>query len=249
MFRSRTLGALALLALLLICLLVSAPARLLGLVLPPGQAVLQGFQGTLWQGRVSRALVQTPAGYLHLGAVSWQLDPLSLLLFAPRLAVESRWGSQSLAGTVVLRGEGDFDFSGLEASVPADLLRQFVPVRLDGTFALQFEELQLRGALPTVARGRLVWQGGGWNSPSGPVPLGSYAMDIDRTAEGALQGNVITLAGVVTAEGTVELQDRTYLVDLTVQSEGGLDNRLQQALSLLARPVDGGFHIKLDGEF
>lgn len=248
-YRSVIVRVLALLALLLICLLVSVPARLLGLVLPSDQLILQGFQGTLWDGRVSRCLVQTPAGYLHLGAVSWQLEPLSLLMLAPRLALESRWGSQSLATTAVLRGQGDVDFSGLQAALPADLVRQFVPVNLAGTFSLQFDQLQLRAGLPTAGKGRLVWQGGGWNSPTGPVPLGSYAMDIDQAPEGALQGQVITLAGVVTAQGGAELEGRTYRVDITVQSDAGLDERLQQALSLVASPVDRGFRIKLEGEF
>jgi hypothetical protein len=47
----------------------------------------------------------------------------------------------------------------------------------------------------------------------------------------------------------VLLEDRSYDVDITVRSEGGLDERLQQALSLVARPVEQGYRIKLDGEF
>jgi hypothetical protein len=34
-----------------------------------------------------------------------------------------------------------------------------------------------------------------------------------------------------------------------VQSEAGLDGRLQQALSLVARPVENGFRILLNGDF
>jgi hypothetical protein len=70
---SRPLWAIALALLLLISLLITTPARLLGLVLPAGQVYAQGFSGTLWQGKASRALLQTPAGLLHLGAVSWKL--------------------------------------------------------------------------------------------------------------------------------------------------------------------------------
>ena len=58
----------------------------------------------------------------------------------------------------------------------------------------------------------------------------------------------MTLAGGVSAEGSVRLEDRSYDVDITVRGEGGLDERLQQALSLMARPVDGGYRIKLEGE-
>ena len=58
----------------------------------------------------------------------------------------------------------------------------------------------------------------------------------------------MTLAGDVSAEGSVRLQDRAYDIDITVRGENGLDERLQQALSLMARPADGGYRIKLDGE-
>ena len=60
---------------------------------------------------------------------------------------------------------------------------------------------------------------------------------------------MLTLAGDVSANGSVELQGRSYSIDITVQSDGGLDQRLQQALSLVARPVENGFHIKLSGQF
>ena len=172
MAMSRMLGALALVLLLLICLLATSPARLLGLVLPSGQVVMQGFDGTLWQGKASRCLVRTPAGYLHLGAVSWQLSPLSLLLFAPRLTLESRWGNQTLNTGLVLRGGADVDLAALDASIPADLLRQFVPVSLAGVLSVQLDQLNLRSGWPVEGAGRLVWQRGGWNSPSGPIAVG-----------------------------------------------------------------------------
>lgn len=249
MAMSRILGAFALVVLLLVCLLATSPARLLGLVLPSGQVVMQGFSGTLWQGKASRCIVRTPAGFLHLGAVSWQLSPASLALLAPRLTLESRWGNQTVSTGLVLRGGDDVDLYGLEATFPADLLRQFVPVSLAGVLSVQLEQLQLRDGWPVEAAGRLVWQGGGWNSPSGPIPLGSYALDFSQPPGSALAGEVVTLAGAVSAEGRVLLEDRSYDVDITVRSEGGLDERLQQALSLMARPVEQGYRIKLDGEF
>lgn len=246
---SRTVRAAALVLLLLACLLVTTPARILGLLLPPGQVIMQGVSGTLWRGKASRCLVQTQAGYFHLGALDWRLSPWSLLLFAPRLTLESKWGNQAFATTLVLQGGADVDLYELEATVPADLLRQFVPVNLAGVFSVQLNPLKIRGGLPVEAAGRLVWQDGGWNSPNGPVPLGSYALDIGQAPGAALAGEVLTLAGPVTARGPLQLQGRTYSVDILVGSEAGLDERLQQALSLVARPVDQGYRLKLDGEF
>jgi len=247
MSRTARVGALGLL--LLACLLVTAPARIIGWILPPGQVVMQGFSGTLWQGKASRVLVLTPAGYVHLGALDWRLDPWSLLLLAPRIKLESTWGNQALATSLVLRGGADLDLYDLDAAIPADLLQQFMPVSLAGLFSLQLNPLKLREGLPVEAAGRLVWQQASWNSPTGPVPLGSYAIDLSQAPGAAMVGDVITLAGEVLARGSVQLGGRAYGVDITVEGEGGLDPRLQQALALLAQPVEAGFRIKLDGEF
>ena len=247
--KSRTIRASALALLLLVCLLATAPARLLGLLLPSEMVIMQGFSGTLWRGKASRCMVQTPAGLLHLGVVKWRLSPWSLILFSPHLSLDSDWGSQTLITDLVLHGGQDVDLTALEATIPADLLRQFVPVELTGVLQLQAEILALRGGVPVEGKGRLVWLNGGWDSPSGPVPLGSYALDFSQPPDAALVGQVLTLAGEVTAQGSVELEDRSYGVDITVQSEAGLDVRLQQALSLVARPVENGFRINLNGDF
>lgn len=246
---SRTLRVVAVLLLLVVCLLVSSPARLLALVLPSDQVVMQGFSGTLWRGSASRCLVNSPAGYLHLGAVSWRLKPLSLLLFAPRLDLNSKWGNQALSTELTLRGGEDIDIHALEASIPADLLRQFVPISLAGTLSAQLEQLSVRDGLPVAGDGRLVWQDGVWNAPNGPLPLGSYALDFSQPEGAPLLGEVVTLAGEVSAEGTVRLAGRSYDIDILLLGDGGLDERLQQALSLMARPVEGGYRLKLDGEF
>jgi len=246
--RSRTTGALALLILLLICLLATAPARLLGLVLPVDRIVMQGFTGTLWSGDASRCLVKVGPGYLHLGAVRWQLRPLSLLLLAPRLNLESNWGSQAVTAEIVLRGERDLDLSNVSANVSADLLRQFVPVSLAGMLSLQLEELRLQDGVPVQASGRLVWQQGTWLAPSGPVALGSYAMEFSQAPGQELVAEVLTLSGPVNAEGGLRLQGSSYSVELLVEGEGALDERLRQALSLVARPVGSGYRLKLEGE-
>jgi general secretion pathway protein N len=246
---SRLLQGGALVTLLLISLLVSAPASLLNLLLPAEQVVMQGFSGTLWHGTAGRALVQAGPGYLHLGAVQWRLSPLSLVLFAPRLTLTSQWGKQTLQGDVVLRGRRDVDLEDLELKVAAELVRQFVPVALSGALSAQFAQLKLRDGRLFAGSGRLVWQDGAWLSPQGLLQLGSYAVDFQQLPGEPLSGDVLTLSGPVQAMGTVQLHDTAYAVDITVSSQAALDPQLEQALSLIARPVAGGFHLKLDGEF
>jgi hypothetical protein len=246
---SRFVWALALALLLLVTLVASTPARVLGWLLPPEQVIMQGFAGTLWQGSASRVLLRLPAGYLHLGTVRWSLQPLSLLLFSPRLALSSAWGSQTLAGELQLRGQRDLDVLNLEGQVAADLLRHFAPVSITGTLALQVEELQLRDGLPYSGDGRLVWQQAGWQSPRGPVPLGTYALEFHQLPGEALLGEVVTVSGPLQANGGAQLQARHYQLDIYLSGEESLDEQLRNMLTLIAVPEGAGFRVKLEGDF
>jgi hypothetical protein len=116
-------------------------------------------------------------------------------------------------------------------------------------FNLQVAHLQLRNGLPHAAQGRLVWQDGGWRSPQGPVPLGTYALDFEQAAGAALQGKVLTLSGPVQADGTVELRERQYAVDILLGGEQPLDPQLRRMLSLMAVPEAQGFRIGVKGDF
>jgi general secretion pathway protein N len=246
---SRLLWAAVPALLLFVHLVVSAPARLLNLVVPGGQLLMHGVEGTVWNGSASSVQLRLSQGYLHLGAVQWSLQPLSLFILAPRLTLRSDWGNQTFAGDLVFRGQRDLGVLDFEGQVAADLLRHFAPVALDGTFNLQLADLQLRNGLPYSAQGRLVWQGGGWRSPRGLVPLGSYALEFQQPPGEALRGRVITLSGALEASGSVELQDRHYAVDILVGGEESLDPQLQQMLPLIAAPEGEAYRISVEGDF
>jgi general secretion pathway protein N len=246
---SRFAIGVALALLLLASLVVSAPARLLNRVLPGDQVLMQGFDGTVWRGSASRCLVRLGPGYLHLGTVQWSLEPLSLLLLAPRLTLSSVWGNQLVSGELVMRGQQDIDLYDFEAVVAADLLRQFAPVALTGSLSVQLSSLKLRDGLPYEGKGRLVWQNGGWQSPRGLLPLGSYAAEFQQAPGAALLAQVLTLSGPLEASGEVQLQDQTYQVDVLLSSQAALDTQLEQALSLIATPESGAYRVKLKGEF
>lgn len=232
-----------------VSLLSTAPAHLLSVILPQGQVQLQGYAGTVWQGSASRALVRLGSGYMHLGAVQWSLEPLSLLLLAPRISLDSKWGQQLISAELVLRGDQDMDLHNFTASVAADLLRQYAPVALQGNFNAQFSELQLRAGLPHSAAGRLVWQGAAWQAPGGLQPLGSYAVEIQQAPGEMLSGEVLTLSGPLEATGVMQLQGREYQVDILLNSAVAMDAQLQQALSLVAAPESGAYRVKLNGQF
>jgi general secretion pathway protein N len=241
-----SLGAVAALAFLLF-LLIQAPARLLTRLLPTDQIIMQGLEGSLWDGSASRTLLATSAGYLHLGKVSWTLRPFSLLLFSPSLDIRSEWGDQTMAGRVTVRGSHRIGLRDFEANAPADLVRQFAPVELAGTLSARIQQLLLEDRVPVAAQGSLVWQNAGWRAPQGLMSLGAYAVDFSQSEGEPLVGEIITITGPVQAQGSVRLTTDSYELDLSVGGDAPLDPQLQQALSLLAQPENGSYRLLLEG--
>jgi len=232
-----------------VLLLAMAPARLLSWFVPGTQLVLESVSGTVWRGRASRALVSVGDGYFHLGALNWTLSPFTLLTFSPTVQLESSWGTQRLVGEVIYHGPHDLSITDLDASVPAAVLKHWLPLELTGNLILQAPSLVLEQGLLYEASGRIVWQDGGWESPQGPRRLGSYAMDFEQLAGGSLLGEVITLSGDVQAGGQVSITGKDYGVDVLIGGRGLADPQLRQALQLVAVPEGDRFRVRLEGAF
>ncbi len=245
---SRLTAIAAAVLLFVVFLVTRAPARLLTHFVSPDRLVLQGLEGTIWEGVANRALLVTDTGYLHLGRVTWDLHPFSLLLFSPSLDIDAEWGAQHLSGGVSLRGEGNLGLEDFEAKGSAELLQQVLPAEFKGQLSLQVEELLLADWLPVRASGRMVWQNAVWMPVQGPMPLGSYAVDFSQAAGDPLVGEVVTLQGPLLAEGNVTLIGDAYELDVTLSGERPLDAALQQALELFARPVNGTYRVQLQNQ-
>jgi len=209
---------------------------------------MQGYSGTLWRGSVSRCLLATGSGHIQLGRVRWSLSPWSLLGLSPALTIESSWGRQRVNTELRITGPDKLELSNLDVMVSVQLLRQFLPLAVSGDFSIQAEELNLEGGLPSSARGRILWHNAAWESAQGTMPLGSYAIDFQQPGGGALEGKVVTLAGPVSANGSARLLGKDYSLDILISSDRGLDEQLEQALSLIAQPVSDGRRIKFAGQ-
>ena len=63
----------------------------------------------------------------------------------------------------------DINLENFEGRVAADLLRQFAPVALAGSFSVQVGELQVRNGRPVEGAGRVVWQNAAFDQDGNTV--------------------------------------------------------------------------------
>ena len=239
--------ALALVA-LLVGILVTAPARLLLPLLPAEQVVVQGLQGSLWRGSAGAVLVRTSSGFFHLGAVDWRLSPLSLLTLSPGIHFNSEWGQQRLRGYARVSGADSLTLDDFEGQLSASLAQRFAPVAIDGPLQIQLEALAVEDGLPVSAQGRVVWENATFVSRAGPQPLGTYVLLLDSPEDGVMEGEVQTLVGPLTAEGTAELRGRSYSVTALLRSEGPLYPAIEESLMLFAVPRGDTWRVDLEAE-
>jgi len=224
------------------------PARLLPRLLPDDALRLSGVRGTLLEGEAARAILRTPAGYLHLGRLSWTLHPASLLTLAPRLDLRSAWGAQRASLQARVRG-AQVRLQDVDASIDARLLRTLAPLAVDGRLSLQFPTLTLDAFRPTQASGRIVWQSARWQAGSREYALGTYVAEVESSEDASIRATVDTLSGPVFTRGYARLAGSAY--DLEFQIDGGdqaLAPEVERALRLFATPREDGYLLRLDGD-
>jgi general secretion pathway protein N len=240
--------ALALFGLTLIFVVITAPARLLAFVLPAPQVLVQGLQGSVWSGRASSLAIAAPGGYIELGQTQWSLSPWSLLWLSPALEFESRWGRQSIEGHLSLPLLQSISLTDTAIAFDASLVKQWLPIQVDGMLSLQLESLELEDALLQSGSGRLVWQKARWYGSRGAQPLGDYVAEIEVTDVQQLQANLSTLAGPIEVNGKASLLGSSYTIDARLTSESPFHPELATPLGLMAAPIDNGFHLNFTSE-
>lgn len=243
----------AVFGLVLLSTLISVPGRVLPHLLPHDSLSLSGISGSLWRGTAARAVLNTPKGSFHLGELHWKLRFLSLLSLSPTLELTSVWGAQRIAVLARLRNE-DIYLRDLDASLDAAIVGLWVPISLTGRLNFLFAKLRVADGELREAKGRMVWQNGGWTDAARSSALGSYVASFE-TGNDAPDGfstvvvTVETIDGPLLAEGQVSLQRGSYDVDLALQPAGNaLDPALVQTLSLFATPSENGYLLRLNGD-
>lgn len=151
------------LLLLVLFLVVRAPASLLQRVVPAGTALhVSAWGGTIWQGQA--AWSQQGAA----GVLSWRLRPWWLLLGRAQADVSAE-GDVPLKGAVTV-GVRRLSVSGLQGEIPVSLLQMMLPPGWQMPGVVRAGNLGVaragwRDGAWTAAEGELSWEGGALQLP------------------------------------------------------------------------------------
>lgn len=244
----RALPIVILLLLILVLALGFIPARFAAVLTASTPLQLSGYADTIWDGRAARARLQTAAGLFQLGAVDWRLRALPLLTGALAADVKTEWGAQRIEARLHKRGN-IVHLQELDASFDAALIKQALPVAIEGRIELLFPTLSIDEDRVTEAEGSAVWRNAAWTSSSGRQNLGDFVLRANTPQPGVIDLRVESLSGNLNIEGEGQLLEDRYTLELLISSPGlSMNSDLQQALALIATPTENGYLLRLDGE-
>lgn len=210
---------------------------------------LEGIEGDIWTGRVNSLHVQRRP----LGALSWSLSPVALLLGTLELDWALAMGEGSVQGEARLNRDGELLLNNVKGRVPVQQITRIYPVPMvvvDGLVSVRLDELGMNGQQLTHAQGQLGWHQAEIVAPQGHS-LGDLILSLEaRKGEGGIRGLFKDQGGPLQAEGEVVLEPNgRYHLNGKVGAREGSASSLGQSLKMLGRPDASGLHqLKFTGK-
>lgn len=245
MLRKLLLAA-AILAAILVCLVITAPAGLAWRVARPhaGPLVLEGVSGSVWQGQAAMLALYNNG----LGQASWHLSPWSLL--AGRLDGDVKVDGAVVGIDATLAGTPSApQVTAARADFPAQVLAPAVDLpglSLLGDVHVELERLELRDGLPYAAAGTATWRNVGLTGLA-EASLPGIKATIVSPVDGQIAVSLNDLGGPLEIDGSSRVANGAY--DAEVKLKLREENpTLAQALTHIGeRTPDGATLLRIHG--
>ncbi len=207
----------------------------------PGNVVLQGVEGSIWQGEAALLSVNNqPVGKLNW---QWQLAPLLSGQWGYRLEIA---GDAVTGNTRVALGFDQqltlsqlaLEIDGAYLSVLAQPNRN---MHLSGVFVIDSPEVAIKHNWPVSGSALILWQDAGLY---GDLPMQFGALEAAVTmVEQQLVADLKDNGGALELDGTASLSpQREYQVDLRLRARAEANDNLRTSLKLLSAPDLTGRH-------
>ena len=211
---------------------------------------IQGVSGSAWNGKAGSVVVQVYGNHYALGKLDWQLNPLSLLILRPSMHIETKLNRQTLTADVTKTWGSGVKLKNLEANGSIALLHHWMPKELNGNISAVIDELEVSGSDIHALKGNVTWQPAAWNGDDGLFNLGGMVAELNLSDSGDVNAKIFDIAGDLKVDGQyIARTNGNYEFSADLIPRDGLDSQIEQALELMAQPLDeGGFRLKFTGE-
>ncbi|MGB5492547.1 MAG: type II secretion system protein N [Woeseiaceae bacterium] len=229
---------------LAVTLILTIPARVAYRWVAPSEIVASGIEGTVWRGRADALSAQG----VYVSDVSWQINPLRLLLAQASYQVKGSPVSGFVEATVGFSLGGTMSVSDFNASLPLYLFaKSFNVTGLQGDASLQFERIEIRDGLPVTAEGSI--RVSNVIAPRlSRESIGGYQAEF-FSQDGGITATVEDTDGVVDLAGSLQVKDdRSYQFLGKVMAKPAAPESLTRQLEYLGSADERGRReLRLEG--
>lgn len=213
---------------------------------------LSGVSGSLWEGQARMASVEVDSHHYALGALHWDLSPLSLLTLSPCADVEASLEGQTMEGRACASASGRLTVTQANIDAPAQLLQEGLPFPVRGRLSGGVERMALGDDGLSELKGNLVWSGARVHAEDRWVSLGRHAAEYHYDPEqDAVVANVFDLDAPLTLDVVTRLPLSGGIFiegELELSESFSRDIQAEEWLPMVLEHRDGR-HYRVDLQF
>ncbi len=223
-------------------LLYTAPASLLQLFAEKfvPQLIIPQTEGSLWQGEAFNTVVNIDGVNTAIGKVSWELNPLTLLLLSPSVSLTSANAAYDISAELSASVFSGLSVNDLQARLPLSMLEAWYPPVLGGEFFAQVETLDISASGVSDISGQLFLKNIEWLGTGMALPIGDYQGNLSMLGED-VSVEINDVDARLGLRGSIILTPAgQYKVQATLIPKPDLATEISQALKFVGESNNDG---------
>ncbi|MEJ2443439.1 MAG: type II secretion system protein N [Exilibacterium sp.] len=210
-----------------------------------GPVQMSQVSGSLWSGRAAEVVLKVDRKPFLLGALKWDLNPLSLLILRPCADVNLEAEGQNMRANLCA-GFGGLQLSQGDLKFSAGVLTPWLPTQISGLITARIAEAGVDSHFNVnELAGNLSWSEASVYNGSEWMALGAYSADLSVDGNGGIIADVIDRGGPLQLRMQVLAKEGLALKG-SVLLRKDAPPAIQQSLPLVGdKQADGSYAIDM----
>ena len=243
---SKFAWGLSVLGVLLILMLMHAPARLAGMVNQTENIFVDGFQGSIWNGNASTSALRLQKKWLPLGKANWRLRRAPLLLGAVKLDVQTQHQNIDSKVSVMARGQTLRIHAG-HAFVSLKALQPWLPrlFKIQGNLNMQIKDLLYQQGLQNLDL-EAFCEDLSIHTLNEEYALGDLVVTVNKTEQAVRLTLIAVENALLDISGTIDYYGDSVNLDVAIKpNEGASELTVKMLRDLGGAPnKEGAYQLK-----
>ncbi|WP_019603749.1 type II secretion system protein N [Teredinibacter turnerae] len=204
---------------------------------------LTGVEGSLWHGRAASGQLDLPQSAIPLGNVTWDLDPLSLILLSPCVKLNAVRPGLQLDGTVCHSITGSSRIKDLMLETSVDPVNELIAVQISGQASINVLSAEIKNMQVEALDARASWLNGSVYTGESWLAVGSYGANLNGLGNGEVSAKLFDIDAPVTVDmGATWNMQQGWKTQGTVKPAPLAPDLIKGAVQLVGEELEPGVY-------